>query len=458
MEELKMKSSGQAISKEFSEVLYKLDNTDGPIDDTFLEVIYNVPEVKEAIDKAAGYEDTYKYKRVQLWQKWVEQLSKNNGFANEEEIVYNGDVEKGHKAFLVLGLPASGKSSVITNKLLIDNKAILLDSDEAKKIIPEYHDGWGAGAVHEESKQVNTDLLKKILIEKAGANVVVPIVGKKDKVKEFIRVFREFDYDISMHLVEIKPKTSMSRMLKRFIMQNRFINPKVVANYGDEPSRVFEEMKGMVDEYVKWSNEVKQGEQPICVDKGSSRENGKGMGEGGSATSRSIEGDSQPCEGSEGKELKYPWQTSLAEEIATLEYDLDTYEYWDVYGSYDEGLETIENDLKDSNGIESLKYEINETVVGTDDIEDYINASVISARLDCLTGEISKDELDITVSKFEILYDLKNDLESNDIYVSFNDFKNVSDELLQQDVDSLRKLSDSGELQEYVSSHGRNCR
>ncbi len=144
--------------------------------------------------------------------KWVEQLSKNNGFANEEEKVYNGDVEKGNKAFLGLGLPASGKSSLITNRLLIENKAILLDSDEAKKI---------------------------------------------------------------------KPKTSMSRMLKRFITQNRFINLKFVANYGNESSRVFEEMKGKVDEYVKWSNEVKQGEQPVCIDKGSCRENVKGLGERG---------------------------------------------------------------------------------------------------------------------------------------------------------------------------------
>ena len=35
-------------------------------------------------------------------------------------------------------------------------KSMLIDSDEAKKLIPEFDDGFGAGYVHEESKQVVT--------------------------------------------------------------------------------------------------------------------------------------------------------------------------------------------------------------------------------------------------------------------------------------------------------------
>lgn len=30
-------------------------------------------------------------------------------------------------------------------------KSRVVDSDEAKKLLPEYNDGWGAGVVHKES-------------------------------------------------------------------------------------------------------------------------------------------------------------------------------------------------------------------------------------------------------------------------------------------------------------------
>jgi len=148
-------------------------------------------------------------------------------------MVYNENVEKGNKAFLVLGLPASGKSSVITNSLLIENK-------------------------------------------------------------------------ISMHLFEIKAKTSMSRMLKKFITKK---------------------LKGKVDKYVKWTNEVKRGDKPICIDKGNSRENGRRLGAGGSNGNGIIEGISQPGKKNGKNKMKYPWDISLAEEINNIKNDNGIEEY-----------------------------------------------------------------------------------------------------------------------------------
>lgn len=194
-------------------------------------------------------------------------------------MVYIRDVRKNHKAFLVLGLPSSGKSSVITGRLLKENKAFLLDSDESKQTIKDFKNGIGAGAVHQESKKINQELTR--IITANSLNVVMPIVGHEtSKVRKIIKLLEVSRYTVDVHLVEVKPTTSLSRLLKRYISDNRFLNPKLVYDYGTKPSKVFEEVKGEANEYSKWSNEVKQGEKPIFTDSSSSREARRNLEEG----------------------------------------------------------------------------------------------------------------------------------------------------------------------------------
>ncbi len=195
----------------------------------------------------------------------IQTLLKNNGFADYDDMVYNRDVERDSKAFLVLGLPASGKSSVISDKLLKDYKAFLLDSDEAKKILPEYDNGWGSDAVHKESKLVIKELRKIILASKM--NFVHPIVGSKlQKVENLISELYGAGYDVTVHLVEVDAQTSLSRLLKRFISDNRFLNPRIIFDYGNKPSEVYDSVKEGADNYAKWSNEVKRGERPRKIE------------------------------------------------------------------------------------------------------------------------------------------------------------------------------------------------
>ena len=52
--------------------------------------------------------------------------------------------ERGRKAFVLIGPPAAGKST-IANELAIVNKAAIPDADQVKSFIPEYAGGIGAG-------------------------------------------------------------------------------------------------------------------------------------------------------------------------------------------------------------------------------------------------------------------------------------------------------------------------
>ena len=267
-EDLVMKGTGEKISKEFANVLQRLDNKEK----VSLQEFDAIPEVAYAVKKLATIPALSQEESEAKRPERIAQLKENNGFANPKDMVYNGSVERGFKAYLVLGLSASGKSSVISDRLLKENKAFLLDSDEAKKTIPEFNNGWGGDVVHEESKRINKELLKSFIdktSEMNGANVVMPIVGSNArKVLDVMQELKEAGYSVGIHLVEVSPETSLSRLLKRYISDNRFIDPKIVIDYGTKPSEVFEQVKGEADEYSKWSNEVSRGENPIHVSSG----------------------------------------------------------------------------------------------------------------------------------------------------------------------------------------------
>ncbi len=103
---------------------------------------------------------------------------------------------------------------------------------------------------------------------------------------------------------------SMDGHLMQFIERvKRFLNPKIVFNYGNKPSEVYESVKEGADNYAKWSNEVERGERPKKIeqsdrtlkqDLGRGREDGRRVE---SSFSRKSAGSSQETTG-RGKDLK----------------------------------------------------------------------------------------------------------------------------------------------------------
>lgn len=88
-----------------------------------------------------------------------------------EELYGNGAEKKERKAFIVIGLPASGKSSAVAEPLAQKYGALIIDSDEAKERLPEFTDGLLADAVHEESSDI-AERVRSNAIEN-GDNIVL---------------------------------------------------------------------------------------------------------------------------------------------------------------------------------------------------------------------------------------------------------------------------------------------
>ena len=187
--------------------------------------------------------------------------------------LYNGDVERGRRLDIVIGLPASGKSSAIVDTISYEHHSMLIDNDEAKRQFPEFNKGWGANTVHKESQIVEQAVFKQALSE--GRNIVLPKVGSDagKLVKSYISYAKDAGYKINVHFVDLDRNKALGRMMGRFIHTGRYLSPKLIDKYANERdgnriAQAYEELKMMdvIDGYSKWDNDVGRGEKPILLE------------------------------------------------------------------------------------------------------------------------------------------------------------------------------------------------
>lgn len=178
-------------------------------------------------------------------------------------------VRQNKKAMILLGLPASGKSTVA--QVMSDMQgAYIVDSDFAKRKFPELAFPNGAGWTHEESDdlvhggQGNYDcVLVRCLMD--DVNIVIPKVGAKaDSIREVYQILKSFEYDVSLGLVWLEPKLALKRAIKRYQKSKRYVPITKIIQKDDEtsPKEVFELLLKELDleSYVSLSSDVKQGE------------------------------------------------------------------------------------------------------------------------------------------------------------------------------------------------------
>lgn len=212
-----------------------------------LDELYELPVFKKIVAKIEEYELKYGItskidtpEREQLRKNWVQQFLVGDG---ADTMPPNGKpLKKEYKATIVVGLPAAGKSTRIASPLSEEQGAFIMDSDEMKKLIPEYRDtnGGAANQVHDESKQ----LMKRALGEftsgsMKGMNLVIPVIG--DTVKSlndrYINNLLSAGYEVEIAYKKADAKSSANRVVSRAIKDGRFIPREVVAGYNDNAVR-----------------------------------------------------------------------------------------------------------------------------------------------------------------------------------------------------------------------------
>ena len=165
---------------------------------------------------------------------------------------YDGPLDKGYELELVLGLPASGKSSRVTDPDSEAMHAFILDCDEVKELIPEFQasSGAAADAVHFESFNIMDEAMKEFTEgSMKGTNVILPIVAGDfdDLMNNYIKPFEAAGYNVRAKFVEADVEASASRNIMRELSTGRIINSAVVLSFGSGPKEVFEKLAPMVN-------------------------------------------------------------------------------------------------------------------------------------------------------------------------------------------------------------------
>lgn len=186
---------------------------------------------------------------------------------DEMNIPFSKDlIKRQKKAVIVLGAPAAGKST-LANPIAVKYGAAIVDSDEVKKVMPEFAAGVGANAVHEESSAIGKSILNAQIA--MGNNIVLPKVGDNLKsIQKSIQNFKDAGYDVTVMNMKVSPEEAMKRMFSRFAKTGRLINVKYASGILDNPSQTYISIreKGDADGFIEIDNNGPFGEEPFIIE------------------------------------------------------------------------------------------------------------------------------------------------------------------------------------------------
>ncbi len=166
--------------------------------------------------------------------------------------VYDGPLNRDFKMELVLGLPASGKSTMIADPDSEAMGAFILDPDVIKAQIPEYIESQGAAAdaIHFEGMAIFQRAIDAFLTgDMKGVNIILPIVGSDfdEMMQQYVLPFEAAGYDVRARFRYAKENEAAARVVMRELAGGQLINSAVAFNFGDGPGNVYNQMKDLIN-------------------------------------------------------------------------------------------------------------------------------------------------------------------------------------------------------------------
>lgn len=264
--------TGKPVSKQMEDILSRMEKGE----DVSIDEIESTREIKAA-RKHMSTEciDIFDESRKKIQKNAMVKMEAIGSaeVARDGTIDYQGEVKHNGRLDIIIGLPASGKSTAIINDVSAEFGSKLVDSDEAKKMLPEYDHGYGAQAVHKESQMIERDTFRLGLMH--NDNIIIPKVGSivENLVKEYIQPAKDRNYQVYVHFVDLPKEKALGRLLNRLIEDNRFIEPRIYERYvtkeeGNKIEKSYETLKqsNLIDGYSKWDNDVQRGEKAILLE------------------------------------------------------------------------------------------------------------------------------------------------------------------------------------------------
>jgi len=185
------------------------------------------------------------------------------------------DVKSERKAFYVIGPPASGKSG-ISSRIADMYGAYILDSDYAKRKLPEYQNQIGAATlVHEESSSLIFDRKEGNLMDYCvsnGYNIIIPKIGDKiGSINRFCSALKQADYKVYLVSIELDRQKSTVRAYNRYVETGRYVPLSLVFDaYGNQPTlnyfKLRQQSSGIFSGFAQITTDVPRGNRPILLE------------------------------------------------------------------------------------------------------------------------------------------------------------------------------------------------
>lgn len=174
-------------------------------------------------------------------------------------------ITQDRQAYVVLGVPASSKSSLVADPLAEQEHARLADPDIAKEIIAKDigltatrvsgADGY-AGILHDASSEVTKQYIADSI--ERGDNIVIPKVGDSyDSVNRLVENLKNNGYSVHLSLIDVNADEAMRRNVSRYYSTGRFVDPLLTLEKVDsKPVTTFERLvaEGQIDDYGRIDN------------------------------------------------------------------------------------------------------------------------------------------------------------------------------------------------------------
>lgn len=188
----------------------------------------------------------------------------------------NIEPKKNRSAYIIIGLPASGKST-IANIIADKVGGVIVDSDYAKRKFPEFK-SYGASLVHTESAAItfgdnrvpNNNITLYNSCISFNYNMVIPKIGdNSEKILELSNKLKTNGYQVHLVLVSLDRKISTKRALTRFLETGRYVPLSLIFDcYANEPILTYYRIKNnpIFSSYGKVSTNVEQGENPYFIE------------------------------------------------------------------------------------------------------------------------------------------------------------------------------------------------
>lgn len=162
-----------------------------------------------------------------------------------------GTARAERNAYIVTGLPASGKSTLV-NRIADDLGAMIVDSDYAKRKFPEFRSLAGAQLVHEESAMIveggdgedqegedAPSLLGYCITE--GLNIVMPKIGHDScSLIKLRNGLLANNYKVHLTSVVLSRTTATLRAAHRFLETKRYVPlGRIFDIYANDPALTY---------------------------------------------------------------------------------------------------------------------------------------------------------------------------------------------------------------------------